>query len=281
MPCDDDTTAIGAAIGGAFAVGPEPENADRTADVSLLARGGLWTDFGLTEGAASRATNGRGSMIDRILATAGVAFILGALSLIWSARATITYATYVSGLGAEGMPTATIFMVALLCVAIGGALIGWAARDIRAGVAVLRWGTPAVSIWTSSSFFLLASQVNCTSGCPLPIQPAFFSVQDLVHITAAVLAFAAACWAMLQCAVTVDRPVLARVSLVASISVAVIAGAGGLMSIAGFRRDLGAWLEFVATTIGLGWIALLGVILIARPSSALVAPSARAESVTR
>jgi len=212
-------------------------------------------------------------VIDRILAALGVALILAALAVIWIARSTVTFATYVSGLGAEGMATAPWFMAALLCIVVGGALIGWAARDVRARVAILRWGTPAVSIWTASCFFLFASQLTCTMGCPLPIQPTFFSLQDLAHITAAVVAFGMACWAMLQSAFALDHPVLARASLGASISVAVIAAAGGLMSVAGFRRDIGAWLEFVATTIGLAWIAFLGLTMIAIDASTRRGPS--------
>lgn len=198
--------------------------------------------------------------VDRVLALAGVVLILAALGIIWAARSTITWSVYVSGLGADGMPTADWFRAALLCIVAGGALIAWTARDIRSAAPILRWWRPTVSIAASSLFFLVASQVPCTAGCPLPIDEDFFSLQDLVHILAAVIAFAAACWAMLQCAAAVGRPVLARISLGACVSVAVIAAAGGLMSLFGFHVAVGAWFEFVATTIGLAWIAVLGLV---------------------
>jgi len=202
---------------------------------------------------------GRADALDRALAIAGAVLVLAALAIIWGARGTIDRVVYVSGLGAAGMPTAGWFMAALLCVAAGGALIAWVARGIRARVRILGLWLPAVSLGAASLCFLVASQVTCTAGCPLPIQPGFFSLQDLVHISFAVLAFALACWAMLQCAAALDRPVLARLSLGAAVAVAAIAGAGGLMSVFGFHREVGAWLEYAATSIGLLWVAVLGL----------------------
>lgn len=197
--------------------------------------------------------------LDRALALLAVALVLAALTLIWVARSTIAAPVYVSELGADGMATEGWFTLALLLIVAAGGIVAWTARRIRARLPLLRWGSPALSIAVSSAFFLLASQVSCTAGCPLPIQPGFFSLQDFVHTSSAVVAFAAACWGMLQCAAAIDRPLLARLSLAASIAVAVIAGAGGLMSVFRFHASIGAWFEFVAATIGLLWVTVLGL----------------------
>lgn len=198
-------------------------------------------------------------MIDRFAALGGAVLVLVALALIWGARVTVPRDLYVSELGAAGEPTAGWFLAALLLIVAGGSAIGWSARAIRSRARILRWGSPAASLWVASGFFLLASQVTCTSGCPLPYGPTF-TWQDFVHTAAAVVAFAAACWAMLQCSFAVGHRVLARISLVASLSVATIAGAGGLMSLFRFHAEVGSRLEFVATTIGIAWIATFGVL---------------------
>jgi hypothetical protein len=204
----------------------------------------------------------------RVVALAGVVLVAFALAVIWLARVTVPRDLYVSELGADGMPTEHWFMAALVAIVAGSALIGVAARDIRSRVAVLRWWRPSVSLWVSGGFFLLASQVTCTAGCPIPYGPSF-TWPDFVHTTSAVIAFAAACWAMLQCSFAVGHPALARFSLIAAVAVAVIAAAGGLMSLARWQVGLGSRLEFVATTIGLAWIGVLGVALaFARPVAA-------------
>ncbi|WKK70681.1 hypothetical protein Q0F99_12795 [Rathayibacter oskolensis] len=64
-------------------------------------------------------------------------------------------------------------------------------------------------ILLAAGCFALASQVTCTAGCPLPVGPTF-SWQDLIHTSAAVLGFAAACMAMLRLATARERPGVAR-----------------------------------------------------------------------
>ena len=134
---------------------------------------------------------------DVIAAIAGCVFVLVALALVWAARGSVSRAVYVSELGAQGMATRQVFMSALVCLVIGGVLIAWAGRRVRAEVPVLRWWTPSVSLWIASGLFLIASQVTCTYGCPAPVG-AGFTWQDLLHTIAAVLAFSFACVAMLQ-----------------------------------------------------------------------------------
>jgi len=199
-------------------------------------------------------------MIDRVIAVAGTLCMAAALATLWVARLSVPYDLYVSELGAAGMPTARVFQIVLLLIVAGGALIAVAGRRIRSRARILRGWTPSISLAVASAFFLVDSQVTCTAGCPLPVG-ATFTVQDFVHTLAAVLAFAAASWAILQCAFAVGHPVLARFSLVAAIAVAGIASAGGLMSLFQFEADIGSRFELLATTIGLGWVVVFGASL--------------------
>lgn len=204
-------------------------------------------------------------MLDRLLAGLGTLSVLGSLALIWVARLGVPRELYVSELGADGEPTAAAFERALLLLVAGGLLIAWAARGIRARPRLLALWRPTATLAVASALFLVASQVPCTSGCPVPRFGPDLSWQDLVHVSAATLAFAAAAWTMLQCAFAVGHPALGRLSLVAALSVAIIAAAGGLMSVFDFYAWLGSRFEFVATTIGIAWVALLGTALAAAP----------------
>lgn len=196
-------------------------------------------------------------------AIGGSGFVLAALGIIWGARLTIPRELYVSELGAQGMPTADWFRTALLLIVAGGSLVAWAGRRIRSGGTVLGAWTPAISLWVGCSLFLFASQVTCTSGCPLPYGDTF-TWQDFSHTLAAVLAFAAACWAMLQSAFAQGHRVLSILSAVTGILVAGIAATGGLFSLFRFQEELGSRLEFVATTLAIAWLVMFGGTLIAR-----------------
>lgn len=197
----------------------------------------------------------------RALAVLGIVAVLAALVIIWVARTTIPRDLYVSELGAVGMPTAQWFQVALVLIVIGGVAIGWVGRSIRSRPRILNLWSPSTTLFVSCGFFLIASQVTCTAGCPVPYGPRF-TWPDFIHTTAAVIAFAAAVFTILQCAFAVGHRALRIFSLVAAISVAVIAGAGGLMSLLDFYATFGSRLEFVATTIGLAWILVFGLVLL-------------------
>ena len=199
-------------------------------------------------------------MIDRLIALAGTLCMAAALVVLWIARLSVPYDVYVSELGAPGMPTARVFQMVLLLIVGGGALIAWAGRGIHSRARILRWWTPSISLAVASTFFLVDSQVTCTMGCPLPVG-ATFTLQDFVHTLAAVLAFMAASWAILQCAFAVGHPALARFSLVSAVAVAAISAAGGLMSLFHFEAVLGSRFELLATTIGLAWVVVFGVSL--------------------
>jgi hypothetical protein len=193
----------------------------------------------------------------------GAALVATALVLILIAR--VEYggsAVYVSELGATGAPTARTFEVALLFIVAGGASVAFAGRDIRSRLLVLAAWTPSVSIWVSCGFFLVASQVTCRFGCPLPtLSP--FDAQDFTHITCAVIAFLAACWAMLQCSFAEHHRVLRRFSLTMAIAVGVIAGLGGILSLARFATDVGANAELIATTLAIAWVVVYGIVIAA------------------
>lgn len=196
-------------------------------------------------------------------AIGGSVLVIAALGIIWGARLTIPRELYVSELGAQGMPTAEWFRIALLLIVAGGSLVAWSGRRIRSSGPVLGAWTPAVSLWIGCSLFLFASQVTCTSGCPLPYGDSF-TWQDFSHTLAAVLAFAAACWAMLQSAFAQGRRVLAILSATTGILVAVIAATGGLFSLFRFQEELGSRLEFIATTLAIAWLVMFGGTLAAR-----------------
>lgn len=193
----------------------------------------------------------------------GSVFVLAALVIIWAARISQGRDLYVSELGAAGQPTAHWFEGALLLIVVGGSLIAYAARGIRSRVPLLSLWAPTISLWVGCGFFLIASQVTCTSGCPLPVGVSF-TWQDLIHTVVAVLAFAAACLGMLQVSFAAGHRSLARFSLGAGVAVAVIAGAGGILSLARFQTDFGSRLELAATTIALGWLLTLGLMMTRR-----------------
>lgn len=210
----------------------------------------------------------------RILALVGSVLVLIALAIIWGARSTVERALYVSELGAVGEPTAQVFEIALLLVVAGGSAVAFASRHIRSHPRFLRVWTPTVSLWVASGFFLIASQVTCTQGCPVPYGSQF-TWQDLTHILCAVVAFGAACWAMLQVSFARDQRVMALFSRVCGLAVLIIASAGGILSLIGVALAFGSWLEFVATTIAIGWLAVYGAVLavrgIERPAEPLLA----------
>jgi len=198
-----------------------------------------------------------------VAAAAGCFLVTAALGLIWAARLSVNRELYVSELGAATMPTARTFELALIFVGLGGSLVAWAGRSVRSRLRILALWTPAVSLWIASGLFLFASQVTCTDRCPLPYGDTF-TLQNFLHTLAAVIAFAAACLAMLQSSFAQDHRVLRVFSASMGILVAAIAGAGGILSLLHVQVVLGSRLEFVATTLAIAWLVVFGVVLTAR-----------------
>jgi hypothetical protein len=201
--------------------------------------------------------------VDVATSLLGAALVATALVLIWVARFQFGHSdVYVSELGATGASTARMFEVALLLIVAGGSLVAFAGKDIRSRLRVLALWTPAVSIWISCGFFLVASQVTCRYGCPLPtLSP--FDAQDFTHISCAVLAFLLACWAMLQTSFAHDHRVLRGFSLTMAIAVGIISGIGGILSLARVVTVLGGAAEFAATTLAIAWVVVYGIVIAA------------------
>lgn len=207
----------------------------------------------------------RRDALDVVTSLLGTALVIAALVLIFVARAHYPdpgSGVYVSELGATGAPTARMFELALLLLVAGGASVAFAGRDIRSRLRLLALWTPSISIWVSCGFFLVASQVTCKYACPLPtLSP--FDAQDFTHITCAVIAFLAACWAMLQSSFAEHHRVLRRFSLAMAIAVGVISGLGGILSLAQFDTELGANAELTATTLAISWVVVYGIVIAA------------------
>lgn len=194
-----------------------------------------------------------------VLAAAALGAATG-LVLIWVARLGADRYLYVSELGATGEPTAEVFRVAMSLVAASALAVAVCAPRLDPRV---RWlaAIPSSLVLTAAALsFGVASQITCTTYCPLPVGPAF-TWQDLIHTVCAVIGFAAASFVMLQAAADRRLRGLARFSLIAAVSVAVIAGIGGLLSLLRFGTQLGGVLELVATTIALSWLVGLAAFM--------------------
>lgn len=198
-------------------------------------------------------------------AIGGGVLVVVATVLIWAARLSLGKNSYVSGLGATGEVTAPVFNAALLMVAVGGLCVAVAVRHVavcegsrrrRSWVRLLL--VPWLLLGLSSLCFLVASRVTCTYECPIPSSP-LFTVQDAVHISFAVLGFAFACLAMIGSAIGSRLRAIRRLSWFAGSAVAVIAGVGGLLSLAEVGQRVGSWLEFAAMTIALFWLVAYGL----------------------
>lgn len=203
----------------------------------------------------------RSPLTERLVLVAGTVAALCGLITIWIARLTIPYSVYVSGLGATGMPTAGAFAFALLSIAAAAVLIASRSTHVRSRIRWLAAWTPAATLALAAACFVVASQVTCTAGCPVPLANPVSTVQDLVHTVTAVLGFAAACFAMLQVAFAEHQPALTLLSVFCCCSVAAITITGGLLSIFQVAIGVGAWLEFTGATIALAWLVAYGISL--------------------
>ena len=170
-------------------------------------------------------THTSSTLLRSVVAAAGCATAAAAIVLIWALRGQVDRAVYVSELGADGEPTAALFEVALLLVVLGGACVAWAGRGVRSSVRLLGAWTVSTSIGVAAALFLVASQVPCTAGCPLPVGPSA-TLQDAIHTSSAVLAFAAACVAMLQASFAAGHRALRVLSMSCGLFVALVGRRG-------------------------------------------------------
>lgn len=148
-------------------------------------------------------------------------------------------------------------------VLVGAAVVAiWAARAMTEGTMyVSQLGADGMS--TAGLAFVVASQVPCSYGCPLPLTE-LAGVQDLLHVTAAVIGFAAAAAAMIFTAVC--RGPLQKTSIVVGVLVALTSGTGALLSLLGTRTDIGSTWEFVAMTFAAAWLCVFAVAIARRAS---------------
>ncbi|MCW2289030.1 hypothetical protein EDF60_0033 [Leucobacter luti] len=187
----------------------------------------------------------------------GACLVLLALGMMWSARITFAGDTYVSGLGAHGEITASAFNTSLGMVAAGGALsaVGlWGLTSWRGRLGGLPLGA---TLLITSAMFAVAASVPCSTGCPLPLSQGA-EIQDLIHTSAAVLGFALAGIAILQ-TLGIGR----RYTLIAAPSIVLViltSATGGLLSLAGSTTALGGWLELIAASAALFWLASVAVL---------------------
>ena len=141
---------------------------------------------------------------------------------------------------------------------------GPAAASAARRASCVCWSPVDLARCVPCGFFLVASQVTCTAGCPLPVRrrrsPGRTSCTPLRRCSRSRRRVGRSCSAPSRSVIRALRSLLAGRRRSPSRS---IAGAGGLMSLLRLERELGSRLEFVATTIGLAWIVVFGASLLA------------------
>lgn len=177
-------------------------------------------------------------------------------ALIWLCRLLDPGVQYVSQLGATGMPTAPLFNLALLLLAVAAMLVDRALVVNGAGY-IVGWPV-ATTLLICGLCFGVASVVTCSPGCPVPFTTGA-RPQDLVHISFAVLGFVLAIVAMGQVAALRRRPWMRTGSIVTLVAVGVTSFTGAMLSL--FRGDtvLGGNLEFTAATLAIAWFGIFGL----------------------
>ena len=189
-------------------------------------------------------------VFERLVGLSVALLLVSGAGLMVAQRASHERWYYISEFGARGLSTEADFRVGFTMLALGLLLAAWPLRRIRTKPWPV-WGTIALA----GVVFLVASQVNCTEGCPGLGNPNA-SVQDLVHIWFAIAGFVLGCIAMLQIAFTSGRR-LRALTLTAMALVAVISSTGGILSLAGSQGEIGAICEHIAAGIGVAWLVLI------------------------
>jgi hypothetical membrane protein len=196
-----------------------------------------------------------GSRPARQALVGGVAAFLSA-AFIWICRAADPSVHYVSQLGATGMPTAPLFNLALLLLAVAAVLVD-RAMVARGNGYVIGWPV-ATTLLACGACFGVASVIMCSPGCPVPFTPGALP-QDLGHISFAVLGFVLAIVAMGQVAALRRRPWMRAASVVTLVAVGATSLTGAMIAL--FRGDtvLGGNLEFTAATLAISWFGVFGL----------------------
>ena len=202
------------------------------------------------------AQSGHGTARPARLALFGAISAFASAALIWICRAGDPTVHYVSQLGATGMPTAPLFNLALLLLAVAAVLVDRATLTRGAGY-VVGWPV-ATTLLVCGLCFGVASVITCSPGCPVPFTPGAL-VQDLVHISFAVLGFVLAIVAMGQVAALRRRPWMRAASIVTLVAVGATSLTGAMIAL--FKGDtvLGGNLEFTAATLAMTWFGVFGL----------------------
>jgi hypothetical protein len=185
---------------------------------------------------------------DRVAALAGVAVLVGALTMLAGLVAAPGPWTegYVSEAGTTGMPLAVAYRCGLVGLAVGVALLGRVlGRDSRPvatllGIAALLAGMSGV--------------VPCTSGCPLPpYEPT--TVADVSHTAASVIGMVLLAGAMALVALSAPfEPVLRRLSTTAVAIIVPLGAVLGLTMLLSGRGPVSATLERAALVVAVSWL---------------------------
>lgn len=202
------------------------------------------------------ADSGRTGARPARLALFGAIAAFASAALIWICRAGDPSVHYVSQLGATGMPTAPLFNLALLLLAVAAVLVDRATIARGAGY-VVGWPV-ATTLLVCGLCFGVASVITCSPGCPVPFTPGAL-VQDFVHISFAVLGFVLAIVAMGQVAALRRRPWMRAASIVTLVAVGATSLTGAMIAL--FKGDtvLGGNLEFTAATLAITWFGVFGL----------------------
>jgi hypothetical protein len=185
---------------------------------------------------------------DRVAALAGVAVLVGALTMLAGLIAVPGAWTrgYVSEAGTAGMPLAVAYRWGLVGLAIGVALLGRALRRESRPVAVL--------LGTAAALAAASGAVPCTSGCPLPPYEAT-TVADVSHTLASVVGMVAVAGAMALVALSrTFGPVQRRLAATAVVVIVPLGATLGLTMLLAGRGQLSAGLERAALIVAVSWL---------------------------
>jgi hypothetical membrane protein len=213
-----------------------------------------------------------------LLWSLGVLGVLSSTAAIWLIRIVHEGHVYVSGLGADGAPESAAFNTALLSLGISGVLLSlvvqaradWRHRRLGATVWAL--------LFVAGLCFAVASRIPCSAGCPIP-GTASFGAQDAIHLSAAILGFVLVCLAMLVVGIAATRASVRLSGVLGCVLVTVFSSAGGLLALARSASSAGAWLEFIAMTVGVCWLVVVTSLLMGfspsqAPRASAAAPDA-------
>lgn len=196
-------------------------------------------------------------VFERLVSLAVSLLLVSGAGLMAAQRAVHDRWYYISEFGAAGLESEQDFKAGFTMLAVGLLLSAWPLRRLKT-----RLWPVWVTIMLAGIVFLVASQVNCTEGCPGLGAPDA-TARDLVHIWFAIAGFVLGCIAMLQVAFAAAARFRA-LTIVALVLVAGSSSAGGILSLMRNSNELGAILEHVAAAIGLVWLVIVVLVESAR-----------------